>query len=174
MSVEMYFCRNCDYSSEGYSLYTGMSCPSCAGPLDFGRRAEDFKPSGQVRRNLSRRRPTNHVDPTASDLYRKFSNDLIEMKMSEEDEFYRRKMEAHKQFVTRKEAYKRQTEAAPIVFATFRTSVTEELSENERLFNGIEVRTTDQLSIPDFLEDSDVEVSDYWSDIPLGEMIAPF
>lgn len=173
MTVETYFCRNCAYSSESYDYWKGLVCPECRGILNFGTRPSEFQASPQVRRSHSRRRRLDRNNPHMA-LVKHFNDELMEMKMSEQDEFYRRKRELKHREIVHAEAYKRKTATAPVVFATFRTSVTEELHENERLFNGIEIPRTDPLETTDYQEDYDVPELDYWSDIPFGEMTNPF
>lgn len=96
------------------------------------------------------------------------------MKLSEEDELLRRKRKLREKEIVHAEAYKRKTEKAPIVIAALHGVPPEELHENERLFNGIEVPWIDPLYDSDYQEDSDVPEPDYWSDIPLSEMTGTF
>ena len=173
MSVERYFCLSCGYSSAALNLELGLQCASCGGDLRFGR-----KPTGEAPMKLRRGTPQRsrrlQEDNPHMEAVRRLNQELMDMKLSEEDELLRRKRSMREREIVHAEAYKRKTEQAPIVIAALHGVVPEELHENERLFNGIEVPWIDPLGIPDYQEDYDVPKVDYWSDVPLSEMATPF
>ena len=175
MAVELYFCQNCDYQTETYSTWNGFGCPKCYSHLRFGVPAPsdgsvENRESVQSRRaRRKRRKPRNEAER----LYMKFNRELLELRESEELHYMERRRRLHEEDVVRKEAFKRKTEQAPVVFHAFRTTMTEELDENERLFSGAEVSTYDPLETPDYQDDSAHLERDLVDDIPFGELIAP-
>lgn len=175
MAVEMYFCQKCDYKTETYSTWHGFGCPKCYSHLRYGLPApsdESLKNRESVqsrRARRKRRKPRNEAER----LYMKFNRELLELRESEELHFMKRRTALYEEDVNRREAYKRKTEQAPVVFHAFRTAMTEELDENERLFSGAEVSTHDPLETPDYQEDSTYLERDLFDDIPFGELIAP-
>jgi len=103
----------------------------------------------------------------------KFNRELLELRESEELHFMERRKALYEEDVNRREAYKRKTEQAPVVFHAFITAMTAELDENERLFSGAEVSTPDDLETPDYQEDYTHLERDLIDEIPFGELIAP-
>lgn len=178
MTVELYFCQNCDYQSENYDTWTGFACPKCYRHLKFGDPAQSIestknRESVQSRRRRKTGNNARSVDPETRKLYSKFNRELLELRESEEIYYMKRRRILHDEDVVRKEAFVRKTKEAPVVFHAFRTSMTEELDENERLFSGAEVSIPHYLSTPDTLEDSTHLERDLFDDIPFGELIAP-
>jgi hypothetical protein len=176
MAVEIYFCRKCDYQSETYNILTGFGCPKCYSHLAFGDPALSGKSSlkgESVQSRRARRNPKGQMNAEALALYHHFNDQLIEMKVSADDEYYRRKYQTKQDYDTRAEVNRRKLAAAPVVFHAFTTQVTEELDENERLFSGVEVSHVDDLDTSDYLDDSMHLERDLFDDIPFGELIAP-
>jgi hypothetical protein len=104
-------------------------------------------------------------------IVRKAERELIDIRESEEIEAMKRKKERFEEDVKAREAYKRKTAAAPVVFHAYNAVVPDEIHENERLFEGIEVRRIDPLDDSDYQEDSDVPEVDQYPDVPFGVLI---
>jgi len=168
MSVGIYYCLSCDFSTSSYSITHGLGCPRCrVGCLSNKKRKHPVVSAPR------RRSKNSNLDPTAVELYQHFNRQLLELRESEEIHFMKRRNAIFEENTVRQEAYKRRVEQSPFVFYTHRNSFTDQLHENEDLFNGINVERTDSLSIPDNHEDDDASNYDYWNDVPLSELVSP-
>ena len=166
-AVGIYYCLSCDYQTSSYSITHGLGCPRCrTGCLSHKRPAKSVESAPVKRRKRS-------PNPEAAELYQYFTQQLLELRESEEVHFMKRRMRLYEEDTVRKEAYKRRVEQSPFVFYSHRDTIDETLHENEDLFNGINIERTDSLSIPDNQSDEDVELLDYWNDIPYGELVSP-